>query len=99
MFKASLNLKKFKTFFKRIPQIIVEHAFWSIIISLLVALAIGSLIGYRHVFVVGIQEPEPSIQFTHFDEGAYNELQRHWEEREKLREEKPEEYLDLFKKQ
>ena len=92
------NFKKIKEFFGKLPRILGEHHFLTLLAFILLALILGGLTFYQYSFLAERTEPEVWEKPLHFHEKTFQEILKIWENRQKRFEEAElKEYPDLFR--
>lgn len=86
--KIKIDLKAIKfNEIKKLPPIIVKHAFYTSLILFLLSLAIGSILFYKYIILAQRAEFEDTEQDYLLDEEAYKDIKKVWQEHENMLEE------------
>ena len=92
-----ISLKEIKKFLKKIPRVIAENAFLSLLAVLLLAFLLGGFIFYKYSILTKRVKPEVSEKSFQFDKDSYRYILRTWQEREKrFQEADSKEYTNPF---
>lgn len=67
---------------KKVPWLLAQHAFLTILACLAVELLIGELLFYKYAASVNIQEPLALQSPVVFKEAAYQAVVKEWQERQ-----------------
>lgn len=90
--------KKIKDFFGKLPGILGEHQFIIALILIFFALILGGLSFYKFGVLAERKEPQILEKPLHFNEKAFQEILKIWEDRQKKFEETNlKEYPDPFR--
>ncbi len=95
---SQIKFNKFKNFFNRLPKILAEHSFITILFLFLLSLIVGGFIYYKYVVLVKNKEPQITRKPLQIEEKIYQKILNEWQEREKrFNEADLKEYTDPFK--
>lgn len=93
-----IKFSKIKGFFKKLPRILAEYSFLTVLSLIFLALILGGIIFYKYNVLIEKTQPEIFEKPLHFDEKTYQAVLRVWQERQKRFEETEIKiYPDLFR--
>jgi hypothetical protein len=61
-----------------------KHAFWVILIFMLITILVGEFLIFRYVFSVATKVPEITVIPTRFKEPMYEAVLKEWQERQQM---------------
>ena len=92
-----IKIKKYKKFFKDLPEILGKHSFLTFLMFLFIALAFGGFIFYKYSILVEKVETEISEKPIKFEQKIYQEVLNQWRQRkERFERADLKQYLDSF---
>jgi len=77
-----INFQKIKDYFKKLPWLLGEHAFFTFLSFVFIAVIIGGFMFYKYSIAVKKRTPEVKKAPIYFNEELYKENIKIWEERE-----------------
>lgn len=80
---SKIKFGRIKDFIKRLPRILAEHSFLTILILFFLALILGGLIFYKYIFLIEKAEPQIIKKPFRLEEQIYQKILKEWEERER----------------
>ena len=80
---SKLKFKKAKNFLKRVPKILGEHTFLTIVALFFLSLILGGFIFYKYCILVEKAEPQIIKKPLQFEQNFYQKILEEWIEREK----------------
>ena len=92
------KFNKLKYFLKKIPRILAENSFLTIIVLFFLSLILGGFIYYKYFILVKAIEPQIIKTPLQLEEKTFQKILNEWIEREKrFQETNLKEYPNLFK--
>ncbi len=92
------KLKKLKNIFEKLPRILAEHIFLTILGLLFLSLFLGAIVFYQYNVLMLREIPEAVEKPLTFKEKTYQKVLEFWQEREKrFKATDLKEYLDPFR--
>lgn len=93
-----IKLNKIITFSRKVPRAIAERAFLYFLLLFLISLILGGLIFYQYNILTKRKEVMRAGNSLQFEEKAYEDVLKIWQEREKIfKEAGTKKYFDIFK--
>lgn len=94
-----ITFRKIKIWFEKLPKILAEQAFFSVLILIFLALILGGILVYKYGILAQRVEPEILAKPPQFKKTLYQKILERYTEREKIFEKtKTKQYPDLFRK-
>jgi hypothetical protein len=76
------EINKIKSFFKRIPRVLAENAFFTSVCFIILSLILGSLIFYKYSILTQRANIDINEGTFKFQEKSYQDVLKIWQERE-----------------